>query len=610
MKLPKKKIRVQKKDKIDIKKYLKLPQSNPLYTKPLSNYNTLSLNSPSNTDFSYRTNYAPNQKIAHLIAPNESINLNTEPNDNINFTSNNYFNFSRTINSKKNNYSEKIRLYRENLNDIVKKLNESNNKYKNIINRNNDFKENISLNSYNHDYKEYYTQIPKNLTTYYSQNRLNNLDTFNYFQKNKNKVIKNCGEKTEIRNKNKTLNIDDKYSLTNKRNNQNNYNRFEQNKKNNSTFTNINKLRDEFKQISSNYMEVSQKIDTINKTDRDNNNDISYEEIIKSNSKLNDILSYNYKANNDTENEKVFILMKLRLKNAQIIINKLENEKKKYINNFNKKNNIAKVNNIIENKSKELKIENEQLYMNINLINEELEEYKNKFNNMNMFNKKIQEINKKLTDENNDLKNNNYKKIKIVNENKYKELKENYKKISEDNKNLKNALNELQTKYKILQDIHLELKQNLDKKTNNEIDSLRKKCIEYETQISELKNLEKKYNKLKSTNRNLIQEKNNLDNKCKELLKNKEENNNMEIKKTFSDLYKKYVCDKIKENKLKMIIGIYLQKQDIKNNQKIKEYKDKNKKLAKSIKKLNAQIIEYKLNKLNYTDKTENDKNI
>ena len=59
-----------------------------------------------------------------------------------------------------------------------------------------------------------------------------------------------------------------------------------------------------------------------------------------------------------------------------------------------------------------------------------------------------------------------------------------------------------------------------------------------------------------------------------------------------------------------MIIGIYLQKQDIKNNQEIKEYKDKNKKLAKSIKKLNAQIIEYKLNKLNNTDKTENDKNI
>ena len=59
-----------------------------------------------------------------------------------------------------------------------------------------------------------------------------------------------------------------------------------------------------------------------------------------------------------------------------------------------------------------------------------------------------------------------------------------------------------------------------------------------------------------------------------------------------------------------MIVGIYLQKQNINFNQKIKEYKDKNKKLVKSVRKLNDQIIEFKLNKLNNNnDKEENNNN-
>ncbi len=48
-----------------------------------------------------------------------------------------------------------------------------------------------------------------------------------------------------------------------------------------------------------------------------------------------------------------------------------------------------------------------------------------------------------------------------------------------------------------------------------------------------------------------------------------------------------------------MIIGIYLQKQKNDFNKFIKEYKDKNKKLLKSVRKLNDQIVEYKLNKIN-----------
>ena len=126
-----------------------------------------------------------------------------------------------------------------------------------------------------------------------------------------------------------------------------------------------------------------------------------------------------------------------------------------------------------------------------------------------------------------------------------------------------------------------------------------------------MKLIEKKYIKLKNDNKNLVKEKINIENKYNEIIQNKGENKKIKIKETFENLYKKYVFDEIKENKLKMLIGIYLQKQNNNFNQKIKEYKDKNKKLVKSVKKLNDEIIEFKLNKLNNnSDKKENNKNI
>lgn len=612
MKIPKKKILVNKKEKIDAKKYIYRPQPILSYNNPYSYYNTLSFNSPLNRSSVNRSNIMPKQKFNYLLTSNDTINLKTEPDENVN--QNKLSDYFKLNNKNKNDYSEKIKSYRENLNEIVNKLNESNDKYKKIINRKYDSKENTSLYNTGHDYNDYFAQTPKYLPNYYNQNELNNFDTFTYTQRKKNKVIKNCGEKTEIRNKNRFLNNDDKYYINIKKNNLTSNRLYESNDVNN-TLKNLNKLRNEFKKISSNYLEVSQQFDTINNSARDN--DISYEEIIKNNSKLNDILNYNYKPNNDKENEKVFILMKLRLKNAQIMINQLEKDVNKNLSIYNKANNVAKINNILENENKNLKIENEQLRSNINMIKEELEEYKNKFNNLNQFNKKIQETNKKLTEENNGLKNNNDKNIKVTYEDKYKELKEKYKYISEENKNTKILLQDIQSKYKILQEIHIELKQNLDNKNNNEIkilnneiDSLNKKCKNYEKQILELKNIENKYNKIKNTNKNLNKEKNDIEKKYQEMIKNKGEEKNIKIKETFDELYKKFVSQKIKENKLKMVVGIYLQKQNKDFNQKIKEYKDKNKKLTKSIKKLNDQIIEYKLNKLNNSDKKETDQNI
>ena len=603
MKVQRKKIQVQKKDKIDFKKYFRRPQNDQLNNRILTNYNTIEYKSDLNTPINNISNILSKPKFTSLLDSNETFNLKTEPNDS-NYQKK-YLERYQTFNNK-NNYSEKIKLHRQNLNEIVNKLNESNIKYKNIINRNNDIKGNISLNlnnNYNYNYNEFFTHTPtpKYLANNYKYSRLNNNDTYTNTQRNKNKILKNYGERTEVRNKNNRINR----LLDN--------NIYDINNENSNNYENINKLRNEFKKISSNYFEVSQQINTIPNSERDNN-DISYEEIIKNSSKLNDILSYNYKENNDSENEKVFILMKLRLKNYQIMINKLENENKKYKDKYNNRNSFSKIKNKLENENKNLKNEIEELKMNLISIKEELEDYKNKFNNMNLFNKKIQEINQQLTNENEELKNINSTERKNNNERYLKKLNEKYKNISEENKNMKILLKDIQLKYKILQEIHLELKQKDNsqiKSLKKEIDNLNKKLQNNEKQFSEFKNLENKYNKLKNSNKSLVKEKNLIENKYNEVIKNKEENKKLNIKESFENLYKKYVSKNIKKNKLKMIIGIYLQKQNNYFDQKIKEYKDKNKKLVKSVKKLNDEIIEFKLNKLNNnSDKKENNKNI
>ena len=199
---------------------------------------------------------------------------------------------------------------------------------------------------------------------------------------------------------------------------------------------------------------------------QNDNDDISYEEIIRNNSKLNDILNYNYKVNNDLENEKVFILMKLRLKNAEIIINKLEGENKKYLAKNNKYNNLAKINNKLEIENKNLKIENEKLNININILKKEVEEYQNKFDDINIPKNDIQEKN---IINNNEINNDKGKIIINNKDNKIKELKEKYKAIYKENKNLKLILQDIQSKYIILQNIHLELKQKISEDENKSI---------------------------------------------------------------------------------------------------------------------------------------------
>ena len=66
---------------------------------------------------------------------------------------------------------------------------------------------------------------------------------------------------------------------------------------------------------------------------------------------------------------------------------------------------------------------------------------------------------------------------------------------------MKLILQDIQSKYKILQVIHLELKQKISEDSNKEIKSLKKeldilnkKCSNYEKRISELNKIENKYN--------------------------------------------------------------------------------------------------------------------
>jgi hypothetical protein len=90
-------------------------------------------------------------------------------------------------------------------------------------------------------------------------------------------------------------------------------------------------------------------------------------------------------------------------------------------------------------------------------------------------------------------------------------------------------------------------------------------------------------------------------NKNKSGKKDKAKNNNI-----FNDLLKKYMIENLKQNKIKMIIGVHLQKQKIEFNEKLKESEDKNNKLTKQIKKLRDKIVDYKFNNLNsYSNSAE-----
>ena len=116
MKIPKKKILVHKKEKIDIKKCIsppQPPQPHQLYKRVLTHYNTLEnksdISSPFHTSIHNSSHILTQPKYTYLLtSSNDPLNLKTEPNDN------NYYNkyletFPLYSRNKNNMYSEKIR---------------------------------------------------------------------------------------------------------------------------------------------------------------------------------------------------------------------------------------------------------------------------------------------------------------------------------------------------------------------------------------------------------------------------------------------------------------------------------------------------------------------
>ena len=528
-------------------------------------------------------------------------------------------------NQAKRAFSNKLKQHRENLNKIVKLINEANNLEKkeydttegNNDKNKNEVKENINLSEdlkYNKD--QFFLDNVKsqkclsrgqNINKYrkigtkfdshtYNNNRTkyNSINNLEETKRNKNnllnrKIDHRLMTSDNLNNKAYNNNLKNKYFITDSNNIQSpeindgdNNNRFlSQVEENNNK---INTLRNEFNEISNNYMQISKQIDSLK------GKEISYEDILKNNSKTKDLLNYNYKNNNDEDNEKVLVLMKLKLKNDEIIFKKLEDENKICKKKYKKYNHILKKNNGLKEENNSLKEELNDMNINYQKLNDELQHYENKFSNINAFNKKIQEINRGLIAENSELKRklelskkeckelkNNYDKLipqqneimkKIEDEKNHtlKEIEEKYIYIDEENKNLKILLDNSQSKCKILEEFSTELNgkylkiednlkninnknnelQNINNRLNEENKILKEKINELENNKNEkekkLNDIENKYNNLLNeyniiNNKNKNEEKNMID------LKNKINDNQINIKEIenkYNNLLTKY----------------------------------------------------------------------
>ena len=174
------------------------------------------------------------------------------------------------------------------------------------------------------------------------------------------------------------------------------------------------------------------------------------------------------------------------------------------------------------------------------------------------------------------------------------QLKNNYDIVKKDLENIKNlnkSLNglndkeyESDNKYKELIKTNNELKNNINLK-DKEILKLNSIIEQFNKE-----KINKKDNNIKEEKAIII----NINNKNDFEVENKINDN-----KSFNNLYKKYISKNLHESKVKMIIGVYLQKQSIEFNKKYNSALDKNDKLINQIKKLNDKIIGYKFNNLN-----------
>ena len=512
---------------------------------------TYELSSNDNFDDKNYVSQKNNKKINYIryLINDVKEHLKTEPTKIENYEKKYLESFQLYENdNEKRAFSNKLKKHRENLNNIVKSLNEVNNrnKQKDYGTFNDELnkyetKENNNLNKK----LNYVNQRLKNsnfiindiesqkfLTGVENKSKFNkikgNFDTcpiaYNHYPNQKSNKVKTLKDMLDL-NINTNNDIDKKLKkrlLTDENLNHRNYTSdhinvekdnilkteklnkvpTELNRNKNNLFNleeenaKIDLLRNEYKTISNNYLQISQQIDSLK------SGDISYEDIIRNNSKTKDIINYNYKNNNDVENEKIFILMKLKMKNSEIMINKLEDENKIYKKKYKKMNNLIKQNNILTEENNALKEELNDMNINYQKLNEELQDYENKISNINNFNKKIQEINRGLMNENCDLKR-NYE----ISKKEYKECKINYDKMLPQQTELIKKLEE--EKNELIQ--KLEEKNNYINEENNNFKIL------LDNSQSKYKILEQNYNELKNKYNKLEENFNNIKNKNEEL---------------------------------------------------------------------------------------------
>jgi hypothetical protein len=260
-----------------------------------------------------------------------------------------------------------------------------------------------------------------------------------------------------------------------------------------------------------------------------------------------------------------------------------------------KKNEKNKLNNEIR-KLKDLMKEKDETINRLNLKCENYEKQNSELKEMKEVKRSLnitKESNKFLIEE----------KSKIEN---------NYNILVNDNKQLKTKYNNIAKELEKIKRSYNSLNETFEQKNKNED----KKYRELINSNNDLKNnielKDKEILKLKAAIEEHNQENLNKKNRFGRFSKNKYAKDNLDIEKDdkvdknnlFNTLYKKYILKNLIQNKIKMIIGVYLQKQKIDFNKRSKSLEDQNNKLKNQVKKLNDKIIEFNLTNLNIN--TEN----
>jgi hypothetical protein len=185
-------------------------------------------------------------------------------------------------------------------------------------------------------------------------------------------------------------------------------------------------------------------------------------------------------------------------------------------------------------------------------------------------------------------------------------IENNYNILIKDNNQLKNKFNNITKELEKIKRSYNSLNESIEKKNRNEEQKYKelinsnndlKNNIELkDKEILNLKNAIEEHNKENLSKKNKFGR---FKNRYSKDTSDIEKDDKIEQNNLFNTLYKKYLLKNLKQNKIKMIIGVYLQKQKIDFNKRSKSLEEQNNKLKNQIKKLNDKIIEFNLSNLN-----------